>query len=250
MNIELKKDIEAAVSEIFSQKEEAEQKARTEEALQKSAETITKLTEALEARNVSEEEHASEVESLNEKIETLTSELEAAKTEVASITEKLAESEKMIEEMNKDKAAELRMSELEEAGVALSNREAQTAKVREMAEEDFATYKAELVDIRNAVKAELEKNAEVTKPVEEAEEEVNEEENAEEDTETAEEENKEETAEEETAEEDADETIPAEIDHDKAVAGALNLEVGPSDDLLAKYRKFGEAMASRMKKDK
>ena len=59
MNIELKKDIEAAVSEIFSQKEEAEQKARTEEALQKSAETITKLTEALEARNVSEEEHAS-----------------------------------------------------------------------------------------------------------------------------------------------------------------------------------------------
>ena len=71
MNEELKKDIEAMVSEIFSQKEEAEQKARTEEALQKSAETITQLTEAVETANAKDEEYSTEIASLNEKIEEL-----------------------------------------------------------------------------------------------------------------------------------------------------------------------------------
>ena len=51
MNEELKKDVEAAVASIFSQKEEAEQRAETEKALNKSAETITSLTEALEGKN-------------------------------------------------------------------------------------------------------------------------------------------------------------------------------------------------------
>jgi chromosome segregation ATPase len=226
MKEELKKDVEAAVSEIFSQKEEAEQKARTEEALQKSANTISELTEALETRNQETEETASEIASLTTKTEELTTALEAAQKEATEVAEKLAESENTIEEMNKDKAAELRMSELEKAGVALSNSEAQTVKVREMDEESFASYKDELVAVREAVKAEL-ANSEV------AEEEVAEEE----------------VAEEEVAEEDADETIPAEIDKNKAVAGALNLEIMPSDDVLAKYRKLGEAMASRMKNE-
>lgn len=250
MNEELKKDIEAAVSEIFSQKEEAEQKARTEEALQKSADVITELTDSLDALTETAKEHESEVAELVARIDELTSELEAAKNEATENANKLAESEKTIDEMKKDKAAELRMSELTTAGVALSNKEAQTAKVREMSDEDFASYKDELIAVREAVKAELAKNVEV-----ETEEAAGTEEEAasEEETETAEEENEEEASEEETeeaSEEDAEETQPAEIDKNKAVAGALNLEVFPSDDVLAKYRKFGEAMAARMKKDK
>jgi chromosome segregation ATPase len=238
MKEELKKDVEAAVSEIFSQKEEAEQKARTEEALQKSANTISELTEALETRNQETEETASEIASLTTKTEELTTALEAAQKEATEVAEKLAESENMIEEMKKDKAAELRMSELEKAGVALSNNEVQSAKVREMDDESFASYRDELVSIREAVKAELANSNEEAVVEEEV---VVEEETAEEE-EVAEEE-------EEIAEENADETIPAEIDKDKAVAGALNLEIMPSDDVLAKYRKMGEAMASRMKNE-
>jgi hypothetical protein len=132
------------------------------------------------------------------------------------------------------------MSELEEAGVALSNKEAQTAKVREMDDEAFASYKEELVSVREAVKAELAKSGTPEEKPEVAEEEVEEEEASEETPE----------GEEEASEEDADDTPPAEIDKHQAVAGALNLEVMPSDDVLAKYRKMGEAMASRMKKDK
>lgn len=255
MNEELKKDIETMVSEIFSQKEEAEQKARTEEALQKSADTITQLTEAVEAANAKDEETASEVAALNEKIEELTTELEAAQEKATDMETKLAESENTIEEMKKDKAAELRMSELEEAGVALSNKDAQTAKVREMEDEVFASYKEELVAVREAVKAELAKSE---TPGGTTEEEVAEEEAAEETTEEetevaeeeseeeASEENEEEASEEENAEEE--EVAPANIDRDKAVAGALNMEIMPSDDILAKYRKMGEAMATRMNK--
>lgn len=250
MNEELKKDIEAAVSEIFSQKEEAEKMARTEEALQTSAQTITDLTDSLEAANQKEETLVSETASLTEKIEELTTELEAAQEKASTMETKLAESENMIEEMKKDKAAELRMSELAKAGVALSNKEAQTAKVREMADEAFASYKEELVAVREAVKAELKKSTETEEAEEEPEGTPAE---TEEESETAEEEDAEEALEEESeeaSEEDADDILPAEINRNQAVAGALNLEVMPSDDVLAKYRKMGEAMASRMKKDK
>jgi len=251
MNDELKKGIEAAVSDIFSQKEEADQKARTEEALQKSADTITELTEALESRNEKDAETASEVVDLKEKITELESELEAAQTNATEVSEKLAETENTIDEMKKDKAAELRMSDLQEAGVALADKEAQTAKVRDMDDETFASYRDELVAVREAVKAELERSAETETQEEVADETA--EETPEEETEIAEENDEEEAAEEneeEASEEDADETPPAEINPDTAVAGALNLEVAPSDDMLAKYRKMGEAMASRMNKDK
>jgi chromosome segregation ATPase len=256
MNEELKKDVEAMVAEIFSQKEEAEQRAETEKALQKSADTVSELTDALEGKNAESTEMASQITDLEGKIEELTSALEAAQKEAEETAEKLAESEKTIEEMKKDKAAELRMAELAEAGVALSDKEAQTAKVREMEDEEFAGYKEELVSLRSAVEAELAKAVE--KPEETAsEEETQEEEVAEEETAEAEEEEvaseeeseESEEASEEEASEEEEETPPANIDPDTAVAAAMNMEVTPSDDMLAKYRKLGEAMATRMKND-
>jgi len=254
MNEELKKSVEAAVAEIFSQKEEAEQRAETEKALQKSADKITQLTEALEGKNADSEEVANQVTELEAKIEELTSELEAAKTEAEESATKLAESENVIEEMKKDKAAELRMAELAEAGVALSDKDAQTAKVREMEDEEFGSYKEELVSLRSAVKAELAK-AEETEEETASEEETQEEEVAEEETAEAEEE--EEVANEEESEEASEEeeevaeeeTPPANVDPDTAVAAAMNMEVTPSDDVLAKYAKLGNAMADRMKND-
>lgn len=252
MDEKLLKEVEAMVADIFSQKEEAEQKAKTEEALQKSAETITQLTEALEAKNTESDETASQIADLQSQIEELNSKLEAAQNEAEEVAAKLTESEKTIEEMLKDKAADLRMAELEEAGVALSNRDGQKAKVREMEDEEFAAYKEELVDIRSAVQAELakkeeEKAEEGTEEETPAEEASNEEEENKED-ETASEEEQES---EEASEEDDEETPPANVDTTKATAAAMNFEVRPSDDLIAKYRKLGDAMANRWrKKDK
>jgi len=248
MNEELKKDVEAAVVAIFSQKEEAEQRAETEKALQASADTITQLTEALENKNADGEEVAKQVTDLESKIEELTSELEAAKKEATETAEKLAASENTMEEMRKDKAAELRMAELKTAGVALSDKDAQTSKVRGMEDEEFGSYKEELVSLRSAVEAELAK----VLPVEEAasEEETQEEEAAAEETDGEEEAaGEEEESAEGEEEEAAEETPPANIDPGKAMAAALNMEVMPSDNVLAKYRKLGEAMAKRMNKE-
>lgn len=254
MDDKLKRDVEAVVAGIFSQKEEADQRARTEEALQKSADTITELTEAMEGKNTELQEKADSVVELEEKISELTSELEAAKKEVTDISEKLTEAETTIENMEKDKATELRMSELTKAGVARSDKEAQAAKVREMEDEEFAAYRDELVDLRKAVEAELAKVAEEAEEKEAVEEketpakETPAEEAAEEEEESEEaaSEEEEEESSEEASEEEEEETPPANVDPDKAVAAAMNLEVMPSDDMMAKYLKMGKAMASRM----
>ena len=237
MNEELKKNVEAAVAEIFSQKEEAEQRAETEKALQKSADTIAQLTEALEGKNAGDEEIATQINDLENKVKELTSELEAAKKKAEESAEKLTESEKVIEDMRKDKAAELRMAELAEAGVSLSDKDAQLAKVRDMEDEEFGSYRDELVSLRRAVEAELAKAV--------LEEETQEEEAAE--AEAEDEEVEEEVAAEE--EELVEETLPANVDPGQAIAAALNMEVMPSDSVLAKYAKLGEAMAKRMNKD-
>lgn len=237
MDEKLTKDVEALVAEIFSQKEEANKIKKTEDALQKSAETIADLTAALEDKNSKEEDMVSELDDLKSKADDLTSELEAAQEKVEESSNKLAESENLIEEMKKDKAAEVRMFELEQVGVALSDKETQTAKIREMDDETFASYKEELVSLRKAVETELAKADD--KPDSEVEtEEISDpaEEIAEEDHEIDTEDNSEE-----------DETIlPANVDPDTAVAVAMNLEITPSDGLMTKYSKLGKAMAERM----
>lgn len=225
MDNTLKKDIEAIVAEIFSQKEEAEKREKTEQALQKSAETIESLTAALEEKNSKETEVASQIADFESKIAQLTSELEAAKKEVEKANLEVAESEKVIEDMKKDKAAEVRMTDLVTAGVALSDKVSQTAKVREMTDEEFATYKTELVEIRKAVEAEMAKAAETAESEEEEEETASEEEEV--------------------------TTPPANVDPKQAATAALNLEVQPEgNSIISKYAALGKAMAERMKKDK
>jgi len=246
MNEELKKDVEVMVTEIFSQKEEAEQRAETEKALQNSADKILELTETLEGKNDSDQEIATQINDLEAKVTELTSELEAAKKSADESATKLTESENVIEEMRKDKAAELRMAELVKAGVALSDKEAQTTKVRDMEDEEFGSYKEELVSLRSAVEAELAK----AKVEEEAsEEETQEEDPAAETAETEEEVANEEDPESEEASEEEEETPPVNVDPDTAVAAAMNMEVQPSDNVLAKYAKLGAAMATRMNND-
>lgn len=243
MDDKLKKDVEAIVAEIFSQNEEAKKIEKTEDALNKSAKTISDLTTSLEDKNTKEEEMSSALSDLEESIKNLKTELEAAQSEVEQSNDKLAETENKIEEMKKDKAAEVRMDELVSAGVALSDKETQTVKVREMDDETFASYKDELMSLRKAVETELKKAVEEAETSEEtpAKEEIP----AKEETSTEEEI----PAEEETSteEETNEETPPANVDPKLAVAAALNLEIQPSDSVISKYQKMGKAMADNMK---
>lgn len=244
---ELKQDIEQVVAAIFSEKEEADVRRKTEEALEQSAKTITDLTTSLEERNTELSEFEEKLSESESKVSDLETELEAARKEIETFTEKLSETETALEEMKKDRVTELRMSELADSGI-ISKKETQAAKVRNMSDEDFTAYKEELLELRAAVEAELKssiKEEEVEEKVEEeaAEEEAEEKEEAEEEVA---EEDKEEAAEEE-AEEDV--TPPANINPAHAAMASMNMEIIPNADLVSKYAELGQAMAAMYKKE-
>lgn len=228
----LKKDIEAVVATIFSEKEEANIRKKTEEALKKSAVAIEELTVDLESKNTELEELAGKLEDAEEQNQKLNTELEAAQKETEEVASKLSDVEKEVEKMKKDKAAETRMGELRDSGVAHSNEEHQEAKIREMDDEAFSAYKSELVSLRNAVLSEI-KADKTTAEKEAAEKEAAEKEAAE-----------------KKAAEDKEDlgTPPAKIDPGKAIAAAMNMEFAPSADMVDKYAKLGKAMAESMKK--
>jgi predicted transcriptional regulator len=78
MDEKLTQEIKAMVDSFFSEKEEAEVRRKTEEALQKSADTISELTAALEDKSSESEELAAKVAELETQIAELQTGLEAA----------------------------------------------------------------------------------------------------------------------------------------------------------------------------
>jgi len=246
-NERLKEDIEAIVTKIFSEKEQSDIRRKTEEALKKSAETISDLTADVEGKNEEIVGLNEEISNLNtkaeefeEKIKNLEAELEAAKSEVETSNEKLTEVETALDTMKKEKVAEERMSVLEEAEV-VTDADSQREKVMEMTDEEFSAYKEDRISLRKAVlakiKVEEEKNKN-NKPSNGTEGGSDTEESAS---------GTEESAEEESESED---TAPANVDPNARVEAALNLETA-SDDMLKKYSELGKAMADNMvKKDK
>jgi len=235
----LKKDIEAVVASIWSEKEEVEVRKKTEEALQKSADTITELTVSLEDKEaefaeMEEKNVASEAE-----IQELKTELEAAQKELDESKKTLTASEKVIENMKKDKAAELRMTELEESKVAHSDKDTQIAKVRDMSEDDFAAYKDELIALRKAVETELAKTKKTEEELAEAEKKKKE------DLLAAK------KKEEELANKDKKtKTDQTEIGPGHMAMAALNLETKVTDEMSEQYQEMGKAMAALWTKKK
>lgn len=237
-------DIKSVVSQIFSEKEEAEKVKQTEQALQKSADSIEELTTALETSNEEVTDLQEKLTAAEEKVKELEEGLEAAQKEAETANEKVAETEKALEEIMKDRAAELRMAELAKDGVKRTDSESQQAKVREMTDEEFAAYKEELISLRAAIVDEL-------KTAQAEEEEASEEDNEEEASNEEDEENASDEDEEKASEDDEDQvTEPANVDPGSAISAAMNFEVIPSKDLLERYRRLGQAMASSMKKNK
>lgn len=237
---ELKDEMQSIVASIFSEKEEAEQRKKTELALQESAEKIQELTVCLEGRNEDVANLNIKITDHESKITSLMSELEAAKKETEEANKKLVENETALNNLKKDRAAEIRMSELAEAKVVGSDKEAQLAKVREMSDEEFAAYKEERIVLRKSVIDELAATAaahtEPATPPASASE-------ASTDTKIV----TEEQTEEETASEE-DVIEPANIDPGQAIAAAMNMEFIPTVDMKNKYAALGKAMASNMAK--
>jgi len=237
MDEKLYEDIKSVVAKIFSEKEESEKVAQTEEALREAADTIADLTTTLEKRNEELKVYETEATELKEQVSTFESELEAAQEEKKELETKMAEVEASLEDIKKDRLSEKRMAELEEAGVKIADDEAQTAKVREMSDEEFVSYKSELVSIRESVVAELAKNKESSTD-----------DNAEDSGKTASTKAADEKA--SDGDDDGGDPPPANIDKTKAVTAALNFEGRPSDDMIAKYAELGKALAEEMKKSK
>ena len=230
MEDKLKNDVETLIKSIFSEKEEVDMKKRTEEALQTSASTIDELTTALEGKSAEMTASEEKVVELDKAVAELKTKLEAAKSDTETATEKLVSAAAEVEKMHKDKAMEVRMAELETAGVVRKDKDTQSDKVREMSDDEFAAYKEELVSVRESVLAEIaeaKKTAEEKEAVEKA----------------AADKAKEGASDEEVASSEEEGTPPANIDTAQAVSAAMNLEVFPSDDMVSKYDKLGKAMA-------
>jgi chromosome segregation ATPase len=288
MNDQLVNNITTIVDEIFKKKEEAEMKKETEAALNSAAETITQLSESLEAKD---EAHQSEVASLQETITSLETQLseiaddkkaledEKAKfdEEKDTLTKRAEAAEEELDNIKKDQLAASRMEVLKSEGIASTNSEAQQAKVREMSEEDFASYKDELVSVREFVVKELEGQSDGENALAATEK-------AEADKLKKEAEKKKEvlaarlgelkeagaeiTDEDEIAKiQDMDDEVfasykdevvaaldsssdDASIDPMKAIAAALNMEAKPNEDILKQYRALGAQMAENIKSRK
>lgn len=219
MEKDLSVQVKQLVDDLFNEKEEADIRKRTEEELEKAATTISELTTSLEAKNEEFSAVEKTVVEKDEQIEALKSELEAAKKEAEIANTKVSEVASNLEEIKKDMASEKRMVDLEDAGVARSDRKTQVAKVREMSDEEFASYKEELISIRDVVIKELEK--------------------------TKSNDNEQANTQEEVAKKEEEITPPAQIDKEKVELASLNLESDKAMDVNSKYKELGLKMAER-----
>ncbi len=262
---QLDQDVKAVVEDILKQKEESEMLKETEEALNKSAEKINELVTSLEAKDVELSAFTTKVgelevtaKDLADKNTELQKNIDEIKTsfeaEKADLIKRAEAAETELKNIQKNQLAATRFEELKNDGVAATETKAiedQTNKIREMADEEFAAYKAERVELRKTILAEIEKQtpSDETKnsPTEEAAKKAAEEEAAK----KAAEEAAKKAAEEQAA---ADEMEIANskdsINPMNAIASMLNMEVVPGADIVNKYKELGQAMAEKFKNRK
>ena len=252
MEDKLKQEVAQIIERILAGKDDDEKMARTETALEESASKIESLTSELEAATAKNDELTSKVvefEAAEEELDkTKTEEADAAKAaaeetvkKIEDLEAQLAEKTEELDDIQKNTVAAGRMAELETAGVAREDKEAQTTKVREMSDEEFASYKDELESVRKHILAELKSKSPAEG--EEAEAKAKEE---------AEAKAKEEADAKAAAGGDGEgvDVAPAQIDASKVVQAAMNVEIYPSEDMTKQYADLGKALAEAITKDK
>ena len=246
MSDKMTQEIKDIVDGIFRQKEESIMRKETEDALRNSRDALTALNESLEAKDSELTESKEGVSSLNDTITELTnkiSELEGSintleqgksdfESREADIIKRAEKAEEDLENIKKDLLAKARFGDLKEAGIASSNEEDQTAKVRELSDEEFSAYKDELLVIRESIIAELstsDSNDTSATGTEEAD-------NVDGEGTTK-----------EVAENDEEDAAGSEdtINPMDATTAALNMEV-VSGSIMAKYKEMGDQMAANI----
>lgn len=171
-DIKLKEAVKSIMDSIFSEKEEADRQRMTEEALTKSTATIDSLTSALSAKKDEckdlEDKYTTTMASIEEleakiaeyeataaQLVTVTEELNSVKAKLETVTAdheavvaELATAKASLDEIESLKVAEVRYEELKEASLAYKDKDKQVAKIKGMTEEEYASYKSELLDIK------------------------------------------------------------------------------------------------------
>jgi len=238
MEDKLKKDIEAVVVTIFSKQEEAAKMQATEDALNEAASRIAVLDESVVAKSSEIEELTSSLADMTTTKDTELAEsaalLETANTDRDAATAKLAEVETAFAELKKDILVKERLVELSEAKVAIkADLDSQIAKIKDMDDEEFSSYKTDRVELRESVMKELEATQTATDEaaVVAATEEVAV------------------VGEEEVVVDGGVVTPQAEIKPDLSATAALNFE-SEVGSISKKYAELGKAMAASIKEGK
>lgn len=233
MEDKLKEQIEKVVAAIFASKEEDTKRKKTEDALTASATKLTDLQTELATVTASNQEKSEAITALEEQVKALQEEKAALEQkfqeEITAANEAKAAAETEFEKLNTEYSslklellADSRMAELTQVGVVREDASIQRDRVKVMSDEDFVTYKEELVAVKAQVVASLnaQKEAEAAAAAAAA-----------------------------AATEEAEEVVvPANVDTTKSAQAALNLETTPSQDLISKYKDLGDALAKSITK--
>ena len=143
--------VQARVEAALSSREDAEARAEAEEALKEAKETFEALKASLEAKDAKVAEYEEALSNLD--VSTPTEAEVAANEKLVEIEAALGEAndrasvaQAALDTIAREETAASRMAELDEAGVTLDEEsaEAQYAKIRDMSDEEFQSYKSEL----------------------------------------------------------------------------------------------------------
>lgn len=170
---ELNKDefnaaVQAEVERVLSSREEAQARTEAEAALKEAKETFETLRASLEAKDAKIKEYEEALAALDDNSEATDAEV-AANERIVELEKELEEwkqraevAQAALDTLAREEAAAGRMAELAESGVSLDDEaaEAQYAKVRDMSDEDFASYKSELVALRSKYASSSEEDGE------------------------------------------------------------------------------------------
>ncbi len=147
--------VDARVEELLSSREEAHARTEAEEALKEAMETFDTLKTSLQAKDDKLGEYEEALANLDTSEPTIAEvtanekfvELEAS---VKEFKQRAEVAEAALDMLAREETAASRMAVLDEAGVALDEEaaEAQYAKIRDMSDEEFESYKSELVALK------------------------------------------------------------------------------------------------------
>lgn len=153
---EFKTAVQAEVERQLSSREEADARHEAEDALREARETFETLKASLEAKDAKISEYEEALSNLdsseptdaevaaNEKVVEL-------ETAIEELTRRAEVAEAALDTIAREETAAGRMAELEEAGVSLEDdaAKAQYAKIRNLSDEDFQSYKSELIALKS-----------------------------------------------------------------------------------------------------